>query len=149
MTATQPDGPERADLPDQSDAAPRVARPVDPERGLRGAMSATLVLEALTILLALPVAARTGGGVGPFGVGYILLLAAAHVAGCVVVKRYWALTAFLALQVLVVAGWFVSASLGVMGVVFGLVWLAIAWFRFEYRRRSAAGTLPSQQPPAG
>lgn len=131
----------------QVPAAP-AGRPVDPERGLRGAMSATLILEALTILLSLPVAAKTAGGVGPVGIVVILVLAALHIAGCVYVKRPWALTAFLALQVFVIAGWFINASLGVMGVVFGAVWAAIAWFRYEYRRRLAAGTLPSQNRPA-
>lgn len=165
MTAAPPAGPD--DHPDRSTGNPVQAtgeqmspaeppsgaapatRPADPERGLRGAMSATLVLEALTILLSLPVAAKTSGGVGPVGVGVILVLALLHIAACVVVRRPWALTAILALQVGVIACWFISTSLGVMGVIFGAVWAVIAWFRYEYRRRFAAGTLPSQQRPSG
>lgn len=149
MTAVDPpgtDGPQGHDGVAEPPAG--VPRPVDPERGLRGAMSATLVLEAMTILLALPVAAKTSGGVGPAGIAFILVLAVLHIALCVYVKRPWALAAILALQVFVIAGWFINSSLGVMGVVFGAVWGTIAWFRYEYRRRLAAGTLPSQHRPA-
>ena len=45
-------------------------------RGCAGVMSATLVLEAITVLLPIPVAANTGGGVGPVGVAVICVLAA-------------------------------------------------------------------------
>ena len=40
--------------------APRRRPPRTPNAGLRGVMSATLVLEAITVLLAIPVAANTG-----------------------------------------------------------------------------------------
>ncbi len=151
MSAVDPSGADGLQGRDGTAVPPPaepMTRPVDPERGLRGAMSATLVLEAMTILLALPVAAKTSGGVGPVGVTVILLLAVLHIAGCVYVRRPWALAAILVLQVFVVAGWFINSSLGVMGVVFGAVWGTIAWFRYEYRRRLAAGTLPSQNRPA-
>jgi HAMP domain-containing protein len=47
-----------------------------------------------------------------------------------------------------IVGWLITPSLGVMGVVFGLVWALIIWFRNEFRRRLAAGTLPGPTPPA-
>ena len=59
--ATGPADRSAAD-PSRRPTAPR--RPYDPERGLRGVMSATLVLEAITVLLSIPVAANTGAGVG-------------------------------------------------------------------------------------
>ena len=40
-------------------------------KGLRGVMSATLVLEAIAVLLALPVAINVGDGVGPVGIAVI------------------------------------------------------------------------------
>ena len=49
-----PRHPSRTDAPDAGVRAPRPAG--DPEKGLRGVMSATLVLEAITVLLAIPVA---------------------------------------------------------------------------------------------
>ena len=128
------------------DQAP-VRRPADPERGLRGIMSATLFLEAIVILLAIPVAVNTGNEVGGLGVAAICVLAVLHIGACALISRPWAFTMIFVLQALVIAGWALSASLGIMGVVFGLVWVLILWFRTEFRRRLAAGTLPSQQPP--
>ncbi|GGL84865.1 DUF4233 domain-containing protein [Nakamurella endophytica] len=126
---------------------PAAPRPYDPERGLRGAMSAVLVLEAITVLLSIPVARNTGSGTGAVGVLLICLLAAAMVALCAFVSRPWFLTAAFVLQGLTVLGWFINPSLGVMGVVFAAVWALLWWFRQEFRRRQAAGTLPV--PPPG
>jgi hypothetical protein len=140
-------GPERAQAPDQPPgaepaAAARATRPYDPERGLRGAMSATLVLEAITVLLAIPVAANTGGGVGPAGVVIICVLAVLLIGACAIVSRPYAVPVIVTLQVLMIACWVITPPLGIMGVVFGLVWALILWFRGEFRRRLAAGTLP-------
>jgi Protein of unknown function (DUF4233) len=119
----------------------------DPERGLRGAMSAALVLEALTVLLAIPVATNTGSGVGPAGVAAICLLAALLVACCAIVRRPYAFPVILGLQVVMIGCWLITPPLGVMGVVFLGVWLTIGWFRREFRRRQAAGTLPGPIDP--
>lgn len=123
------------------------ARPADPERGLRGAMSALLVLEAIAILLGIPVAANTGNGTGPVGVALICALAAAHLACCAVVARPFAVPAIIALQVLLIACWLISGPLGVMGIVFALVWGAVLYMRREYRRRVAAGLIPRPDGP--
>ncbi len=128
---------------------PGTPRPYDPERGLRGVMSATLILEAIVVLLAIPVARNTGAGTGALGVVAICLLAVALIALCAFVGRTWFIGAALALQGLTVLGWLITATLGVMGIVFGLVWALILWFRSEFRRRLAAGTLPMPATPAG
>jgi hypothetical protein len=117
-------------------------------KGLRGVMSATLVLEAIVVLLALPVAINTGDGVGPVWVALICLLAVALIGCCVIIKQPYALTVILVLQGLMIAGWFVTPTLGVMGLVFAAVWALILWFRAELRRRLAAGTLPEPPPSA-
>jgi hypothetical protein len=114
----------------------------DPERGLRGAMSATLVLQAITVLLAIPVAANTGAGVGPVGVAVICVLAALLISCCAIVRRPYAIPVILTLQVVMIGCWLITPPIGVMGIVFLGVWLAILWFRGEFRRRQAAGTLP-------
>ncbi|HEY5878550.1 MAG TPA: DUF4233 domain-containing protein [Nakamurella sp.] len=118
-------------------------------KGLRGVMSATLVLEAITVLLALPVAINVDGAVGPLGITAICLLAALLIVCCVIVKRPYALTVILSLQALMIAGWFITPTLGVMGLVFAAVWALILWFRAELRRRLAAGTLPEPPQPRG
>lgn len=123
-------------------------RPYDPERGLRGVMSATLILEAVVVLLSIPVAKNTGSGTSALGVVLICLLAVALIALCAFVSRPWFVPVALGLQGLMIVGWLITPSLGVMGVVFGLVWALIIWFRNEFRRRLAAGTLPGPTPTA-
>ena len=121
-------------------------RPYDPERGLRGVMSATLIREAVVALLSIPVAANTGSGTSALGIVLICLLALALIALCAFVSKPWFLPAALGLQGLMVLGWLITPPLGVMGIVFGLVWALTIWFRNEFRRRLAAGTLP--EPPS-
>jgi hypothetical protein len=129
--------------------APGKTRPYDPERGLRGVMSATLVLEAVVVLLSIPVAKNTGSGTSALGVILICILAVALIALCAFAGKSWFVPAALSLQGLMILGWLITPSLGIMGVVFGLVWGLIIWFRNEFRRRLAAGTLPGPTPSAG
>lgn len=133
----------------ESPSPPPQRRPPDPERGLRGIMSATLVLEAITVLLSIPVAANTGSGTGPFGIAVICLLSLLLVAACGIVAKPYAIQVILGLQVVMIACWLITPSLGVMGIIFGLVWALILWFRGEFRRRLAAGTLPGPPQPSG
>lgn len=128
-------------------AAQPQTRPYDPERGLRGVMSATLILEAIVVLLSIPVAANTGSGTSAAGVVAICLLAVALIALCAFVSKPWFLTAALTLQGLMILGWLITPALGVMGIVFATVWGVVIWFRNEFRRRLAAGTLPKPTPP--
>lgn len=131
------------------DTAEYARREAAINKGFRGVMSATLVLEAIVVLLALPVAINLDGGVGPVGVVVICLLAAALIACCVIVKRSYAIPVILALQAVMVVGAFITPTLGVMGLVFAAVWALILWFRAELQRRLAAGTLPEPPQPDG
>ncbi|WP_046315146.1 DUF4233 domain-containing protein [Mycobacterium sp. UM_Kg1] len=108
----------------------------DPWRGLRGVMSATLILEAITVLLALPVVGVVGGGLTPFSLAYLLGLALALLAFAGIQGRSWAIWANLALQAVLVAGFVVYPGVGVMGLVFTAVWVLIAYFRAVVMRRS-------------
>jgi hypothetical protein len=112
-------------------------------------MSATLILESIAVLLSIPVAVNTGGGVGPVGVGIILLLAVLLILACRVVARPYAIQVILGLQAFAIACWFITPTLGVMGIVFTIAWGVILWFRAEFRRRLAAGTLPGPPQPSG
>ena len=124
-------------------APPR--RPADPEKGLRGIMSATLVLEAITVLLSIPVAANTGSGVGSIGITVICLLAVLLIAACGIVSKPYALQVILGLQVVMIACWLITPPLGVMGIIFGLVWAYLLWLRKDLLKRMAEGRLPAQQ----
>ena len=45
-----------------------------------------------------------------------------------------------------IIGWLITPSLGVMGIIFLLVWALIIWFRNEFRRRLAAVTRAGGSP---
>lgn len=108
----------------------------DPWLGFRGVMAATLILEAITVLLALPVVSVVGGGLTPASLAYLLGLALALLLLVGVQGRSWAIWANLALQLVLVAGFVVYPGVGVMGLVFTAVWVLIAYFRAEVLRRS-------------
>jgi hypothetical protein len=46
-----------------------------------------------------------------------------------------------------VAGFFIYPVIGVMGLLFGVVWGVIAYLRAEVLRRQRLGLLPGQQSP--
>ncbi|MFP5022205.1 DUF4233 domain-containing protein [Pseudonocardia phyllosphaerae] len=115
--------------------------PTDPMKGARGIFAATLIIEAIAVLLALLVVDGS-----PVGFGVVLALALAMIVLSGLQRRPWGLTAAVVLQVLlVVAGFVFVPALGILGIVFVVVWGVLLWMRREVARRMAAGTLPSQQ----
>jgi hypothetical protein len=110
-------------------------------------MAGTLVLEAIVVLLALPVVAVLGGGLTVAAGTYLIGLAAVLVGLSAVQGRSWAIWVNLAMQLVVIAGLVFYPAIGVVGVIFGAVWLLIAYLRAEVLRRQKRGLLPGQQPP--
>lgn len=123
--------------------------PVDPWKSFRGVMAAILILEAIVVLLALPVVSMVGGGLTATSRGYLIAVAVVLVLLTGVQGRPWAIWANLAVQLALLFGFFVYPAVGFVGVVFTLVWLLIAYFRAEVLRRQRDGLLPGQQPPPG
>ena len=119
----------------------------DPWKSFRGVMAGTLILEAIVVLLALPVVGSVGGGLTALSTGYLVGVAVLLVLMAGVQKRPWAIWANLAVQVLLIAGWVVYPGVGFMGLLFTVVWLLIAYLRAEVLRRQKRGLLPGQQPP--
>ncbi|MDO3649643.1 DUF4233 domain-containing protein [Nocardia mangyaensis] len=117
----------------------------DPWKGLRGVMAGTLVLEAIVVLLALPVVADVGGGVTWFSGTYLVALAVTMFLGAGVQGKPWAIPFNLGLQVLLLAGAFIHLSIGIVGLVFVAVWAFILMLRADVQRRMDAGLLPSQR----
>ena len=117
----------------------------DPWKGLRGVMAATLVLEAVVVLLSLLAVAKVDRGTGAVGVGVVLALAAAMLLASGLQRRRWGLPLALALQLAMIGCGFVVPALGVLGVVFALVWGYLLHLRRDVARRMAAGELPGQQ----
>jgi hypothetical protein len=129
-----------------SERPPQPAPP-DPWKSFRGVMAGTLILEAIVVLLALPVVSVADGGLtwlsGGFLIGMaILLILLAGVQG-----KPWALKVDIAVQVVLIAGMFIHATIGFIGVVFAAVWVLLAYLRAEVKRRQDQGLLPGQQLP--
>lgn len=119
---------------------------VDPWKGFRGVMAATLILESIVVLLTLLVVTKIGDNGGPLGVGVVLALAAAMIVTTRLVRRPWALWLALALQLAMIACGVLVFALGVLGVIFGLVWFALLMMRRDVAARMARGELPGQRP---
>ncbi|ORW06154.1 DUF4233 domain-containing protein [Mycobacterium kyorinense] len=120
----------------------------DPWKSFRGVMAGTLILEAIVVLLALPVVGAVGGGLTPVALGYLIGLAVLLVLLAGVQGRSWAIWANLAVQAVPIAGFLVYPGVGFIGLLFAGVWALIAYFRAEVLRRQRRGLLPGQQPPA-
>lgn len=121
--------------------------PPDPWKSFRGVMAGTLILEAIVVLLALPVVAVTGGGLTLWSGGFLVGLAVVLVLMAGVQGRPWAIWANLALQLVVIAGVVIHGAIGFIGVVFAMVWLLVVYLRGEVKRRQERGLLPGQQLP--
>jgi len=117
----------------------------DPMRGLRGIFAATLALEAIVVLLSLLVLSKFGAGATALGVSVIVGLAVAMVVAAGLQRRSWGLGLALGLQAAMVVCGLLVPVLGVLGVVFGIVWVGLLLFRRDVARRMARGELPHQQ----
>ena len=117
----------------------------DPMKGLRGVYAATLTLEAIVVALALLVLPKFGEGATPFGVTMITALAVAMVVAAGLQRRAWGLWVALGLQAVMILCGLLVPALGVMGVVFALVWAGILLLRRDLMGKMARGELPSQQ----
>ncbi|WP_067890804.1 DUF4233 domain-containing protein [Nocardia vaccinii] len=117
----------------------------DPWKGFRGVMAGALVLEAITVLLALPVVASVGGGLSWWSITYLVGLAVLMFLGAGVQRRSWAMRFNIAMQVLLLLGTFVHLSIGIIGVVFVAVWAFILVLRADVKKRMDRGLLPSQR----
>ena len=121
--------------------------PPDPWKSFRGVMAGTLILEAIVVLLALPVVSMTHGGLTVATGTYLIGLAVVLILLAGVQGRPWAIWVNLGIQVVLIAGWIVSGAVGFIGLVFTGVWLLIWYLRSEVKRREERGLLPGQQPP--
>jgi hypothetical protein len=119
-----------------------IPAPADPWKSFRGVMAATLILEAIVVLLAIPVVGAVGGGLSAASLGYLIGLAALLILLGGVQGRPWAIWVNLGVQVVVLAGFVVYPGVGFMGVLFTGLWLLIAYFRAEVRRRQEYGQTP-------
>lgn len=119
--------------------------PVDPMKGFRGVMAGTLVLEAIVVALSLLVVAKLDGGLAT-GAGVVVgVVAVVLVVLCGMLRRPWAIPVLWVAQVALIGCVFSAPEVGIIGVVFALIWGFLLWLRRDVARRMAAGQLPSQQ----
>jgi hypothetical protein len=117
-------------------------------KGFRGVMAGTLVLEAIVVALSLLVVAKLNGGLGTaagivVGAVVVLLLVL-----CALLRRPWVVGPIWMAQAALIGCVFSSVPVGVVGVLFALIWGFLLWLRRDVARRMAAGELPSQQVEA-
>ncbi len=122
MTGESPQGPDQSPAP-------------DPWKSCGAVMAATLGLEAIVVLLAIPVVSAVGGGLTSVSLSYLIGLATLLVLLAGLQRRPWAIWVNLGVQVLLVAGFAVYPGVGIIGVLFAGLWALIAYFRAEVRRR--------------
>jgi Protein of unknown function (DUF4233) len=127
---------------------PQPVNQPDPWKSFRGVMAGTLILEAIVVLLALPVVATAEHGLTPPAAGYLIGFAVVLVLLCGVQGRPWAIWVNLGMQAVLIAGWLVHGAVGFIGLLFAAVWLLIAYLRSEVLRRQKRGLLPGQQRPS-
>ncbi|GGM53624.1 hypothetical protein GCM10012275_25840 [Longimycelium tulufanense] len=111
----------------------------DPWKGLRGVMAGTLVMEAIVVALALPVVAKLGEGLSSVNGILVIALALAMLLASGVMGRPWGLYVALTLQVLMVLTVFISVTLGVLGVIFALIWVYMLYLRKQVEQHIARG----------
>jgi hypothetical protein len=121
------------------------APPADPWKSFSAVMAATLILEAIVVLLAIPVVGAVGGGLSPVSLGYLIGLAVLLILLTVLQRRPWAIWVNLGVQVVLLAGFGVYPGVGFIGVLFSGLWVLIAYLRAEVRRRQ--GQSQRQLPP--
>lgn len=125
---------------------PQTPKP-DPWKSFRGVTAGTLILEAIVILLALPVVGAVGGGLNAGALTYLLGLTAVLILLTGLQGRSWAIWADLGVQLIPIAGFALYPGVGVIGLIFTGVWALIAYVRWEVLRRERLGLLPGQDGP--
>jgi hypothetical protein len=107
------------------------------KRAFRGPASAALSLEIVIVPLALLVMDKVEGGLTPVKITWVVVLTVGMIVAIATFSRPWGLPLALGLQVLMLLGWIVSPALGILGLVFCLVWAGMLWMRHEVLRRHA------------
>ena len=81
-------------------------------------MAATLILEAVVVLLAIPVVGAVGGGLNAVSLGYLIGLTVLLVALAGLQGRPWAIWVNLGVQAILLAGFAVYPAVGFIGLLF-------------------------------
>jgi hypothetical protein len=117
----------------------------DPMKSFRGVMAGTLIIEVIVVLLALPVIANLGGGIGTTAGVLAFGLIVGLIVTCGLLKHSWSTYVIIGLHLVMMASWFALTALGAIVFVFDVVWACLFWMRHDMAKRIREGRLPSQQ----
>ena len=106
----------------------------DPWKSFRGVMAGTLILEAIVVLLALPVVSYSQGGLTWISGGFLIGITGVLILLAGVQGKPWVLKANLAAQVVLIGGVVIDSSIG--------------FIRRGVRRRVAAHRVPASRGEA-
>ncbi|HEX5542304.1 MAG TPA: DUF4233 domain-containing protein [Micromonospora sp.] len=101
----------------------------NPARAVHGLGVAALSLETLVLLLAIPPLWVLGGERNGWAIAAVAALAVAAIILVGALRRRWAWPAATVLQLLLMLAGLLHWSLGVLGLIFGLVWVYVLHVR--------------------
>jgi hypothetical protein len=101
----------------------------DPVRAVRSLGALALAMEAVVLLLAIQPLRVVGGDIGGAAIAAIVGFAVLAAALAGLLRRWWAWHAASVLQVVLLLGGLLHWSVGVLGVIFGAVWLYVLHVR--------------------
>lgn len=118
----------------------------DPRKGIRAILSATLVLEAIVVLLVLTVISKIGEGAfnTTFNITYVTVVGVGMLIASGVQRFTWGIWFTIALHIATIIGWFVHPSMSLVGLLFTAVWAYIFYLYSDLLRRMDRGFLASQ-----
>ena len=118
----------------------------DPLKGLRGVMAGAMGMEATTFYLAPTVILRVDGGAYWTTVNWvsITVLATLMLVMSFFQGRSWAVPVNIGLQVVALFGFIIHPAVGVVAVLFAVVWWYILYLRRNLLERMKRGLLTTQ-----
>lgn len=125
---------------------PPPVRGKDPLESFRGVLMGALIVEAVTVALAMLLVIKFHDGPTSAAGWVVMGLVVALLATCGLLRHTYSLAIGFGLQLVMVACAFLSVPLAIIGGVFALIWGCLLWMRNDVAKRKAAGLLPAQQP---
>lgn len=118
----------------------------DPLKGVRGVMSGTMLMEAISYLLVLTVILRVDNGAHWTTVNWVYITAVGVAMTILSFLQFakWAIPADLVLQVFALGGAFVHPSAGFIAILFIAVWAYLLYLRKNLIERMKRGLLTTQ-----
>lgn len=130
----------------QSPLGPGKPLAKDPMKGFQGVCAAALSMESICVLLVLTVIARVNPEANfvTWKIVYVSVLGVWMFLHAFLQRYSWSMPVNMLLQGLTLVGFVVHPTLGVVGLVFALVWGYLLYLQKQMRERIAGGFLPAQ-----